>query len=362
MKTSLVRELRCPRCAAPLQLHAYKSIAREEVIDGVLSCACGAAFPVRAGVPRLIAPPRIPGAFLETYRERLQADAPSLLRLPAEAPAPEFSFSWQWNEHAYDDLTWELRLTERVKLFYRYTGLSVREAASISMLDAGCGNGTLSAELALQGFNVVALDYSDGAVRGYEYQWFQSRVTEQAASRLNYVQGDLQSPPFPDEHFDLIYSDGVLHHTPDTKRTFMTIAPKVKVGGRLFIWLYRSDTSGTQSLKRAAVKAVRAATGWMSYNSRLSLCYLAAFVILSGLRVLRLCGYRGRPVIPIRQKAINLFDTITPTYNHEHTPAETRAWFREAGFTDVTEVTINDHRLGRGGFAMIGTRTPASVT
>jgi 2-polyprenyl-3-methyl-5-hydroxy-6-metoxy-1,4-benzoquinol methylase/uncharacterized protein YbaR (Trm112 family) len=362
MKMGLVAALCCPHCRGQLQLHAYKSIAREEVIDGALSCSCGAAFPVLAGVPRLAPSKAIPAAFLDCYRDRLQTDAPALLPRASTSSVSEFSFSWQWNEHVYDDLTWELRLAARVQLFYRYTGLSAAQAAGLSVLDAGCGNGTLSAELALQGFDVVALDFSDGAVRGYEYQLFQSRITQDAVARLSYIQGDLQLPPFPDEHFDLIYADGVLHHTPDTKRTFMAIVPKVKVGGRLFVWLYRSDTSGTQSLKRAVVKAVRAATRWMSYRSRLSLCYVGAFGILSCLRVLRLCGYRGRPIIPIRQKAINLFDTITPTYNHEHTPAETRTWFSEAGFTEVKEVTINDHRLGRGGFAMIGTRTQASAT
>jgi SAM-dependent methyltransferase/uncharacterized protein YbaR (Trm112 family) len=355
MKPGVLQVLRCSTCQGRLQLRAYKSVGQEEVIDGMLSCSCGAAYPVRGGVPCMVPGARLPQAFLQSYHERLAIDAPTLLRLPA-ATGAEFSFSWQWNEHAYDDLTWELRLEQRVKLFYRYTGMRPDEVRNISLLDAGCGNGTFSAELALQGFNVTALDFSDGALRAYQYQMFQSRVTEEASARLSYVQGDLQSPPFPDGQFDLIYSDGVLHHTPDTRKTFMAIAPKVKVGGRLFVWLYRSDTVGAQSLKRAAVKTVRRATGWMSYSSRLSLCYVAAFGILSALRVLRLCGYRGRPVIPVRQKAINLFDTITPTYNHEHTPAETRAWFLEAGFTDVREVTIHDFRLGRGGFAMIGTR------
>ena len=353
MKTSLTGVLRCPSCTGELQLHVYKSIAHE-VIDGALTCVCARGFAVRAGVPRLMPPSGIPRSFIDSYRDRLRVDAPAILSAPPSAP--EFSFSWQWNEYEYDDLTWELRLPERVKLFYRYTGLNSDTARGVSMLDAGCGNGTLSAELALQGLDVVALDYSDGAARGYEYQLFESRISDDAAARLNYVQGDLQYPPFPDGHFDLIYSDGVLHHTPDTKRTFLALAPKVRAGGRLFIWLYRSDTRGLSRLKRAAVKMVRAATRRMSYRSRLALCYVGAFGILSLLRMLRLMGYRGRPVIPLRQKAVNLFDTITPTYNHEHTPEETRAWFSEAGFADVREVTVHDHRLGRGGFAMIGTR------
>jgi SAM-dependent methyltransferase/uncharacterized protein YbaR (Trm112 family) len=358
MKRSLLGALHCPTCHGSLQLHAYKSITAEEVIDGVLSCTCGAAFMVRAGVPCMVPFAQPPAVFVEAYRERLQLDAPSISARSSASAAAEFSFSWQWNEHIYDDLTWELRLTERVQLFHRYIGMTPAEVQQMTMLDAGCGNGTLSAELALQGIEVIALDFSDGPLRAYQYQMFQSRVTEAAAGRLNYVQGDLQQPPFQDGAFDLIYADGVLHHTPDTRRTFMAVAPKVRVGGRFFIWLYRSDTHGAASLKRAAVKGVRNGTGWMSYSSRLRLCYLAAFVILSGLRAMRMCGYRGRRLIPLRQKAINLFDTITPTYNHEHTPAETRQWFSDAGFTDVKEVTIQDHGLGRGGFAMIGTRGP----
>ena len=146
------------------------------------------------------------------YGDRLRSDAPALLALDARAAAPDFSFSWQWNEHAYNDLTWELRLRQRVELFYRYTGLSRESARGLRLLDAGCGNGTLSAELAREGMHVAALDLSEGPVRAYRYQLFNSRVSQEAASRLNYVHGDLQRPPFPDGEFDLIYSDGVLHH------------------------------------------------------------------------------------------------------------------------------------------------------
>ncbi len=355
MKLCLVASLRCPACQGELDLHAYKAVG-EEVIDGLLSCRCGAVYIVREGVPCMTPTTRLQPGYARAYHKRLQADAPALLNLDSSSGVPDFSFSWQWNAHAYDDLTWELRLEQRVELFYRYTDLSPQLARGLRVLDAGCGNGTLSAELAAQGMDVVAVDFSDGAMRAYQYQLFQSRVPQEACARLNYVQADLQRPPFPDDLFDLIYSDGVLHHTPDTKRTFMAISTKVRPGGRLFVWLYRRDSRPLRAAKMWLVKAVRIATGKMSYSSRLSLCYGSAFVLLTVLRLLHLCGYRVRPLIPIRQKAINLFDTIAPTYNHEHVPAETREWFIEAGYTDVREVTIADFRLGEGGFAMIGTR------
>jgi SAM-dependent methyltransferase len=228
------------------------------------------------------------------------------------------------------------------------------------MLDAGCGNGTLSAELAGEGIDVVALDFSGGAHRAFQYAVFNNRVSEAAVARLDYVQGDLQAPPFGDGEFDLIYADGVLHHTPDTRRTFMTLTSRVRPGGQFFVWLYRSDTRGFATVKRHVVHAVRAATGWMSYRSRLALCYVAAVPILAMVKLLQIFGWRARPMIPIRQKAINLFDTITPTYNHEHTPPEVIAWFREAGFENAREVTISDFRLGHGGFAVLG-RRPANT-
>src|SRR6267154_5928246 len=217
MKTNLVPVLRCPQCQGALDLHAYKSIGNQEVIDGLLKCKCGAAYLVRDGVPCMVPPTRLPPTYAKSYRDKLRTDAPLLLKLDVTPKPADFSFSWQWNEHAYNELTWELKLEERVKLFYRYTNMTPEEAHGLRMLDAGCGNGTLSAELALHGLNVVALDLSDGALRAYHYQLFESRVTEDAAERLNYVQGDLQHPPFQDGQFDLIYSDGVLHHTPDTK-------------------------------------------------------------------------------------------------------------------------------------------------
>ena len=356
MNIGFVNLLRCPQCMSEMNLLPYKSIGKEEVIDGLLKCTCGAAYLVHKGVACMVPPTYLPPAYAESYRNQLGFDAPALLQLATRPGPAEFSFSWQWNEHLYNDLTWELNLEERIKIFYRYISMTPAQVKGLHLLDAGCGNGTLSARLALEGINVVAMDFSDGVVRAYQYQHFESRIKEEAATRLNYLQGDLQHPPFPDNQFDLIYSDGVLHHTPDTRRTFLAVATKVKLGGRFFVWLYRSDTKGTETIKNILVKLVRVATAWMSYSNRLRLCYFSAFSILLGVRVLHIFGWRGRPVIPLRQKAINLFDTITPSYNHEHTPGEVEGWFREAGYMDVKEVTIHEYRLGKGGFAMIGTR------
>ena len=47
--------------------------------------------------------------------------------------------------------------------------------------------------------------------------------------------------PFKNGYFDVVWCSGVLHHTPDPKEAFQSIARKVKTGGRLFVSVYGKD-------------------------------------------------------------------------------------------------------------------------
>ncbi len=356
MKLTLVNLLRCPNCGSKLTCIPYKVINEAEVLDGVIKCQCGNAHIVYQGVPKMVTTSSLPEVFITNYRDRLLQDAPSLANAKTTQSAETFSFSYQWSTHAYNDLTWELYLPERIEIFYRYFNMSPNQAVGCRLLDAGCGNGTLSAELAAEGFEVVGLDYSDGVYRAYQYKLFESRVTNEVFDRVQYVQGDVQQPPFESGVFDLVYCDGVLHHTPDTKASFMALARVVKPGGRFLVWLYRSDTKPFITVKNNLVNVVRYLTQKLSYPNKMRVCYIGAVFILLGVRVSHLFGYKKRRLIPLRLKATNLFDTISPQFNHEHTPGEVADWFKESGYTDVKEVSISDYRLDEGGFAMIGTR------
>jgi SAM-dependent methyltransferase len=53
------------------------------------------------------------------------------------------------------------------------------------------------------------------------------------------VQADLNTAPFADASFDLIVADGVLHHTPDTKRAVRELYQKLAPGGEFFFYVYR---------------------------------------------------------------------------------------------------------------------------
>ena len=70
-----------------------------------------------------------------------------------------------------------------------------------------------------------------------------SRAVDAAAGNLGdralVAQADLFNLPFADGTFDVVYSIGVLHHTPDTAAAVRALAPIVKPGGTLAVWVYR---------------------------------------------------------------------------------------------------------------------------
>ena len=73
-----------------------------------------------------------------------------------------------------------------------------------------------------------------------------TRAVDAAAENLrawpgvHLVQADIFALPFRDETFDLAYSIGVLHHTPDTAAAFKRVAAMVKKGGQLAVYVYHA--------------------------------------------------------------------------------------------------------------------------
>ncbi len=59
-----------------------------------------------------------------------------------------------------------------------------------------------------------------------------------SAPNVSFVEATPDSLPFPDGHFDLIFSLGVLHHVPDTEGAIRSLAPKLAPGGTLLLYLY----------------------------------------------------------------------------------------------------------------------------
>lgn len=55
-------------------------------------------------------------------------------------------------------------------------------------------------------------------------------------------EGDAEALPFPDETFDVVYSNGVLHHVPSVPKAFSEAARVLKPGGELYVLLYHRNS------------------------------------------------------------------------------------------------------------------------
>jgi ubiquinone/menaquinone biosynthesis C-methylase UbiE len=76
---------------------------------------------------------------------------------------------------------------------------------------------------------------------------------------------DAEALEFADESFDLVYSHGVLHHTPDAARAVREIHRVLRPGGRAVVMLYHRDSYNyrvnIRVLRRAGAHLLRSEAG-----------------------------------------------------------------------------------------------------
>jgi ubiquinone/menaquinone biosynthesis C-methylase UbiE len=134
-----------------------------------------------------------------------------------------------------DDLEDMFRLREHMSV----VELSLDKIAGKRLLEIGSGAGAHSAMFARRGAIVTSVDLT--AVRAQSTQAKFDLLGTDAASCLA-AQGDGERLPFPDGSFDIVYSNGVLHHTNDTVAAIREVHRVLKSGGQFVIMLYCKDS------------------------------------------------------------------------------------------------------------------------
>ncbi len=106
------------------------------------------------------------------------------------------------------------------------------------VLEVGCGIGTAAINFARAGADYVGVDLSqsslDLAVRRFEVYGEKGRFLKCNAEEL--------SRHFDPDSFDLVYSFGVIHHTPNQRRVVEEIGKVVKSDGEFRCMLYAKDS------------------------------------------------------------------------------------------------------------------------
>lgn len=113
--------------------------------------------------------------------------------------------------------------------FGRYKGKKV--------LEVGFGLGTDLMQFARAGADVNGID-----ITRTHYELTRKRF-ELYGFKADLRLGDAENMPFQDNSFDVVYSFGVLHHTPDTNRAIDEIYRILKPGGEAVISLYHKNSA-----------------------------------------------------------------------------------------------------------------------
>jgi SAM-dependent methyltransferase len=75
-------------------------------------------------------------------------------------------------------------------------------------------------------------------------------------------QASILDLPYPNETFDIVYSDGVVHHTPDPRKATQELGRRVRPGGTLGIYIYNKKPF----LREMADQKIREHTTKMSFD------------------------------------------------------------------------------------------------
>lgn len=121
----------------------------------------------------------------------------------------------------------------KARLMLPVVEMPLDQLAGLQVLEIGPGGGAHSCLFKRQGASVTALDITPERAMSTA---FKLGLIDGGEGRA--YQGDAESLPFRDGSFDIVYSNGVLHHSQDTDKTLAEVHRVLKPGGRAVLMLY----------------------------------------------------------------------------------------------------------------------------
>ena len=107
-----------------------------------------------------------------------------------------------------------------------------KSVRGLKVLEIGVGLGADHQRFAENGAELFGIDLTERSI-----EHTKKRLKILGLSSTLYV-GDAESLDFPDDFFDIVYSWGVLHHTPDTAKAVSEVYRVLKPKGKALIMLY----------------------------------------------------------------------------------------------------------------------------
>lgn len=203
----------------------------------------------------------------------------------------------------------------------------MKQQSSISILDAGCGEGA----------HVSALSQEDG---GYIEEGIALDIAlsalftakRHASQTWQFVHGDMSNLPLKDNSIDAAITFGVLHLTEDPASTLKEIARVVKPGGIVGVWVF----SGGSTTVQAGLRSLRAISKLVGPTlttviANIMVPFYGLFATRSGLTLKNASWKQVREV---------MMSNFSPPYMHFIDDKTLMRYFDDAGL----DVTANDQK------------------
>lgn len=302
--------------------------------------------------------------------ERLKLDAgPVAASRTSDAQAQtEDAFAYKW---ARRDTYESPHMAETAKqwLIERYCAGDIGtldrwlSGGSKLILDAGCGAGFSALLLfgdRLRDHDYLGIDISDAV------DVARTRFAERGIPG-DFLKAGIFDAPIPDRSVDLVFSEGVLHHTDSTEGALKHLAKKIRPGGRFLFYVYAKKAvvrEFTDDHIRLQLQDVDNETAWRKLEPLTKLgirlgqlnqqIEIDEDIELLGIKSGRydlqrffywfFCKTFYRPDFSLDEMNHINFDWFRPRNCHRQTPDEVRRWCAEASLEieriDVQEAGI----------------------
>lgn len=254
------------------------------------------------------------------------------------------NFGLEWERFDQADLDGR----EAAGYFARYFSLVDLDqlGTASTALDVGCGSGRWAAMLAPHVGSLTAVDASERAVDV-------ARRMLAGFPHCSVLHTGIDQLPERADGYDLVYSLGVLHHVPDTKRAISACADVVRPGGTLLLYLYyrfdnkprwfralwRASDLARRGIARLPFTAKRLVCDAIAITTYWPLARVALVAEHVGRNVenLPLAFYRRASLYTMRTDALDRFGT---TLEQRFTRLEITTMLRDVG---LEEIRFADH-------------------
>lgn len=359
MREETLELLCCPDCGhAPLELRDA-ALLEGEIESGRLLCAsCEGAFPIVLGIARLLPTEQLPPllddfSLLDRYPKALRTSIQGLDSFSDSVRRTMLGYTLEhlWMEDPEPD--WDANW----RYFDEHSLVPRDEYAGRRVLDLGCGDGRFVGCAAELADLTIGMDLS----RGVEL----ARRRTRHRGEVDFVQADVFHLPFRPGVFDIISSIGVLHHTPDPRGAYLSVAKALAPAGRLNIWVYGLDGMSLE-YRLSHMVPLRERIKDLDLDERLQLSFLVCGLLDLGLwgparlmerlhvpvlpSIVRRLPVVGTYGLPFRTRLRAVFDRIQPPEASYHTREELSEWTVAAGLQQLELRT----KGGRGWLSLAG--------